>query len=127
MILPDFSTTRILIAGDIMLDRYWTGGTARISPEAPVPVVNVNSTEDRPGGAANVAINAATLGAKVTLLGLCGNDDNAGILEQRLSLHGISHKYGYAKKGKARFRTPSPVPILLGQTPAGCHFFRHLA
>ncbi len=92
MILPDFSTTRILIAGDIMLDRYWTGGTARISPEAPVPVVNVNSTEDRPGGAANVAINAATLGAKVTLLGLCGNDDNAGILEQRLSLHGISHK-----------------------------------
>ena len=112
MILPDFSTTRILIAGDIMLDRYWTGGTARISPEAPVPVVNVNSTEDRPGGAANVAINAATLGAKVTLLGLCGNDDNAGILEQRLSLHGISHKLvrceGYDTITKLRVMSAAP-------------------
>lgn len=87
--LPDFSQTKILIVGDLMLDRYWSGGTGRISPEAPVPVVNVDSTEDRPGGAANVAINAATLGATVTLLGVTGDDENASILEQRLSSHGI--------------------------------------
>lgn len=91
MILPDFSATRILIVGDLMLDRYWTGGTGRISPEAPVPVVNVNSTEDRPGGAANVAINAASLGANVTLLGLCGDDENASILAQRLTSFDIRH------------------------------------
>lgn len=82
--LPDFSQARILIVGDLMLDRYWSGGTGRISPEAPVPVVNISNTEDRPGGAANVAINAATLGAQVTLLGLVGQDDNAAILTQRL-------------------------------------------
>ncbi|QPG06375.1 bifunctional D-glycero-beta-D-manno-heptose-7-phosphate kinase/D-glycero-beta-D-manno-heptose 1-phosphate adenylyltransferase HldE [Salinimonas marina] len=85
MILPDFSKTRVLIVGDLMLDRYWGGSTQRISPEAPVPVVNVNSSEDRPGGAANVAINAAMLGAQVSLLGLVGEDENATLLEQRLS------------------------------------------
>ncbi|MBU2979223.1 bifunctional D-glycero-beta-D-manno-heptose-7-phosphate kinase/D-glycero-beta-D-manno-heptose 1-phosphate adenylyltransferase HldE [Alteromonas sp. C1M14] len=89
MILPDFSQTHILIVGDIMLDRYWSGGTSRISPEAPVPVVNVQDTEDRPGGAANVAINAATLGANVTLLGLCGDDENGHILAERLASFGI--------------------------------------
>lgn len=92
MILPDFSATRILIVGDLMLDRYWTGGTGRISPEAPVPVVNVNSAEDRPGGAANVAINAASLGANVTLLGLCGDDENAAILAERLTSFDIQHE-----------------------------------
>ncbi|MBU3021737.1 bifunctional D-glycero-beta-D-manno-heptose-7-phosphate kinase/D-glycero-beta-D-manno-heptose 1-phosphate adenylyltransferase HldE [Aestuariibacter sp. A3R04] len=90
MMLPDFSQTKILIVGDLMLDRYWSGGTGRISPEAPVPVVNVENTEDRPGGAANVAINAATLGASVTLLGATGDDENANILEQRLSSHGVN-------------------------------------
>ena len=59
MILPDFKNANVLIVGDLMLDRYWGGSTGRISPEAPVPVVNVNTSEDRPGGAANVAINAA--------------------------------------------------------------------
>lgn len=72
MNLPDFNTARILIVGDVMLDRYFSGATQRISPEAPVPVVKVNKSEDRPGGAANVAINAAALGAQVQLIGLCG-------------------------------------------------------
>ena len=93
MNLPDFSQANILIVGDLMLDRYWSGATGRISPEAPVPVVNVNDTEDRPGGAANVAINAATLGANVTLIGLCGDDDNANILEQRLSSFGVECQF----------------------------------
>ncbi|MBT0585655.1 bifunctional D-glycero-beta-D-manno-heptose-7-phosphate kinase/D-glycero-beta-D-manno-heptose 1-phosphate adenylyltransferase HldE [Alteromonas oceanisediminis] len=84
MNLPDFSQTRLLIVGDLMLDRYWKGSTARISPEAPVPVVKVGETEDRPGGAANVAINAATLGAQVTLMGLVGEDEAAATLQQRL-------------------------------------------
>ncbi|AXR07362.1 bifunctional D-glycero-beta-D-manno-heptose-7-phosphate kinase/D-glycero-beta-D-manno-heptose 1-phosphate adenylyltransferase HldE [Salinimonas sediminis] len=90
MMLPDFSKARVLIVGDLMLDRYWGGSTSRISPEAPVPVVNVNSSEDRPGGAANVAINAAMLGAQVNLLGLVGDDENAGLLEQRLTSFGVN-------------------------------------
>ena len=60
--LPDFSAARVLVVGDIMLDRYWSGPTRRISPEAPVPVVKVEKNEDRPGGAANVALNIAALG-----------------------------------------------------------------
>ncbi|MAI63703.1 MAG: bifunctional heptose 7-phosphate kinase/heptose 1-phosphate adenyltransferase, partial [Alteromonas sp.] len=93
MILPDFSKANVLIVGDLMLDRYYSGGTGRISPEAPVPVVNVNKTEDRPGGAANVAVNVATLGAKVTLLGMCGNDENANILKDRLHSHDINCEF----------------------------------
>jgi D-beta-D-heptose 7-phosphate kinase/D-beta-D-heptose 1-phosphate adenosyltransferase len=89
MILPDFSQAKVLIVGDLMLDRYWSGGTGRISPEAPVPVVNVTGSEDRPGGAANVAVNVATLGAKVTLLGMCGDDENATLLRQKLDTFDI--------------------------------------
>ena len=76
-----------------MLDRYWSGGTGRISPEAPVPVVNVSGSEDRPGGAANVAVNVATLGAKVTLLGMCGHDENARILKEKLSSFDINCEF----------------------------------
>lgn len=72
--VPDFSGRRILVVGDVMLDRYWSGATERISPEAPVPVVHVGGAEERPGGAANVAVNLACLGAEPTLLGLVGND-----------------------------------------------------
>ncbi len=97
MILPDFSKANILVVGDLMLDRYWTGGAGRISPEAPVPVVNVKSTEDRPGGAANVAINAAALGASVTLIGLCGKDDNARILRQKLEPFDIDCQFHEAE------------------------------
>ena len=56
---PDFKQANVLVVGDIMLDRYWHGGTSRISPEAPVPVVKVDHIEERPGGAGNVALNVA--------------------------------------------------------------------
>ncbi|MDR5874413.1 bifunctional D-glycero-beta-D-manno-heptose-7-phosphate kinase/D-glycero-beta-D-manno-heptose 1-phosphate adenylyltransferase HldE [Halomonas sp. CUBES01] len=75
---------RVLVVGDVMLDRYWHGGTSRISPEAPVPVVRVENADDRPGGAANVALNIAALGAQVSLAGVVGNDDNAELLTRRL-------------------------------------------
>ena len=80
IILPDFNNAKILVVGDVMLDRYWTGDSSRISPEAPVPIVKVNNVEDRPGGAANVALNLAALGASAKLLGLTGNDEAAQAL-----------------------------------------------
>ena len=76
-LLPDLSKARLLVVGDVMLDRYWFGEVSRISPEAPVPVVKVERTEERPGGASNVARNASALGARVTLLSVVG-DDEAG-------------------------------------------------
>ncbi len=66
---------RVLVVGDVMLDRYWYGDVSRISPEAPVPVVKFRRSEERPGGAANVARNAAALGARVTLLSVVGDDE----------------------------------------------------
>ncbi|NEV60629.1 bifunctional D-glycero-beta-D-manno-heptose-7-phosphate kinase/D-glycero-beta-D-manno-heptose 1-phosphate adenylyltransferase HldE [Thiorhodococcus minor] len=72
-----------------MLDRYWTGATRRISPEAPVPVVHVEQVEDRPGGAANVALNLAALGADTALVGVTGADAAADLLAERLSSQGI--------------------------------------
>ncbi len=75
--LPDFEKTHVLVYGDLMLDRYFHGDTTRISPEAPVPVVNVTEIETRPGGAANVAQNIAILGGQVTLCGLVGADAQA--------------------------------------------------
>jgi D-beta-D-heptose 7-phosphate kinase / D-beta-D-heptose 1-phosphate adenosyltransferase len=86
---PDFTGARILVAGDLMLDRYWSGDTRRISPEAPVPVVHVARVEDRPGGAANVALNLAALGSRVTLTGVTGDDEAADILSAGLSERGI--------------------------------------
>ena len=77
LILPDCSNARVLVVGDVMLDRYWFGDVSRISPEAPVPIVHVQRTEERPGGAANVARNIASLGGKATLLSVVG-DDEAG-------------------------------------------------
>ncbi|MDO9449577.1 MAG: D-glycero-beta-D-manno-heptose-7-phosphate kinase [Rugosibacter sp.] len=73
--LPDTTAARVLIVGDVMLDRYWFGEVSRISPEAPVPVVKVEKIEERPGGAANVARNCAALGAKVSLLSVVGADE----------------------------------------------------
>lgn len=89
MQLPDFSKANILVVGDLMLDRYWTGQTGRISPEAPVPVVKIEGSEDRPGGAANVAFNAAALGANIRLLGLTGADESSDLLAQKLSALGV--------------------------------------
>ncbi|MEO8101695.1 MAG: D-glycero-beta-D-manno-heptose-7-phosphate kinase [Betaproteobacteria bacterium] len=73
--LPDCSRAHVLVVGDVMLDRYWFGDVSRISPEAPVPVVHVQRTEERPGGAANVARNIVSLGGKATLLSVVGDDD----------------------------------------------------
>lgn len=76
--------TRVLVVGDAMLDRYWYGGVDRISPEAPVPVVAVGRSEERPGGAANVACNVASLGAKCALISPSGDDQAADMLERLL-------------------------------------------
>ncbi|MBI4741645.1 MAG: D-glycero-beta-D-manno-heptose-7-phosphate kinase [Betaproteobacteria bacterium] len=87
MKLPELSNARLLIVGDVMLDRYWFGDVSRVSPEAPVPVVKVDRSEERPGGAANVARNAAALGAQVGLLSVVG-DDEAGASLKRLMAEG---------------------------------------
>jgi D-beta-D-heptose 7-phosphate kinase/D-beta-D-heptose 1-phosphate adenosyltransferase len=87
--IPDFSKTRVVVAGDVMLDQYLFGATSRISPEAPVPVVHVQKTDDRPGGAANVAVNLASLGVRTQLIGAVGNDAAANTLENLLTSRGI--------------------------------------
>ena len=87
--LPDFEKARVLVVGDVMLDRYWSGPTGRISPEAPVPVVKVEHNEERPGGAANVALNVAALGARSLLLGLTGQDEAALALTEKLTSVGV--------------------------------------
>lgn len=87
--LPDFSQANVLVVGDIMLDRYWYGGTNRISPEAPVPVVKIDALEERPGGAANVAMNITSLSGNVRLIGLTGIDEAAKILDEELSKHHV--------------------------------------
>lgn len=86
---PRFDKARVLVVGDVMLDRYWHGATSRISPEAPVPVVKVGNSEDSPGGAANVALNLAALGAAASVVGLVGNDENGSILRERLEAAGV--------------------------------------
>jgi len=88
--LPDFSKAHILVIGDLMLDRYWHGNTSRISPEAPVPVVKVGEEEQRPGGAGNVALNLATLGCQISLVGLTGNDSAADDLEKILGAESVN-------------------------------------
>lgn len=87
--LPSLQNLRILVVGDLMLDRYWHGVARRISPEAPVPVVDVQRREDRPGGAANVALNLISLGARCTLVGCVGEDALADALEEKLSASGV--------------------------------------
>lgn len=87
--IPKFDAARVLVVGDVMLDRYWHGGTSRISPEAPVPVVKVSNAEDSPGGAGNVALNIAALGAAASLVGLVGDDEAGEELETRLRAAGV--------------------------------------
>ncbi|MCZ2102522.1 MAG: PfkB family carbohydrate kinase [Chitinophagales bacterium] len=84
--LPDFSDMHILIVGDIMVDRYISGEVKRISPEAPVPVVEQRHFENRAGGAANVALNVLELGAKATLLSITGSDEGRAIISEVLDL-----------------------------------------
>jgi D-beta-D-heptose 7-phosphate kinase/D-beta-D-heptose 1-phosphate adenosyltransferase len=90
-VLPDFSQASILVIGDIMVDKYWFGDTLRISPEAPVPIVKIHDTNHRPGGAGNVALNIAALGATVTLIGITGNDEAAYLLKQQLTAANVNH------------------------------------
>jgi D-beta-D-heptose 7-phosphate kinase/D-beta-D-heptose 1-phosphate adenosyltransferase len=88
-ITPEFTKARIIVIGDVMLDRYWSGQAARISPEAPVPVVRVKTIEDRVGGAGNVALNIAKLGGKVTLLGVVGDDAEGETIKRLLEAEGV--------------------------------------
>ena len=93
--MPRYDQAQLLVIGDVMLDRYWHGTTSRISPEAPVPVVKVEHCEDRPGGAGNVALNIAALGAGVSLLGATGDDEAADALMtslQAASVHCDFHR-----------------------------------
>ncbi|MFC1747711.1 bifunctional D-glycero-beta-D-manno-heptose-7-phosphate kinase/D-glycero-beta-D-manno-heptose 1-phosphate adenylyltransferase HldE [Pseudomonadota bacterium] len=87
--IPNFERARVLVVGDLMLDRYWYGDTSRISPEAPVPVVHVGESEERPGGAGNVALNIAAFGGQCDLLGLTGDDEASGALGNRLESAGV--------------------------------------
>ena len=84
-----FKKARLLIVGDVMLDRYWFGDTERISPEAPVPVVLVSKEDERLGGAANVARNAASVGAQISILGVVGDDESGKIVERLLQEQGV--------------------------------------
>lgn len=95
--IPAFSQASVLVVGDIMLDRYWYGPTQRISPEAPVPVVKIDQNEDRPGGAANVALNIASLGGKVTLAGITGQDEASDTLKTHLEAMNISCQFAQHK------------------------------
>ena len=85
----DWRETRVLVVGDVMLDRYIWGDVERISPEAPVPVVRLAHRSEQPGGAANVAMNIAGLGARVTLAGFVGQDEERTILEACLAKAGV--------------------------------------
>jgi D-beta-D-heptose 7-phosphate kinase/D-beta-D-heptose 1-phosphate adenosyltransferase len=88
--LPDFTAGRVVVVGDVMLDRYWHGSTHRISPEAPVPIVRVEQDEFRAGGAGNVAINVASLGGRADIVGLVGRDEAGTLLRHRLEDAGVT-------------------------------------
>jgi rfaE bifunctional protein kinase chain/domain len=98
-LLSQLKTKKIMVIGDLILDRYTVGKTERISPEAPVPVLHVDHEEQRLGGAANVAINLRSLGAEVSLLGRVGNDLAGHSLQTILDQFGISSEAVYAQEG----------------------------
>lgn len=101
-----WATKRLLVIGDVMLDQYIWGAVDRISPEAPVPVVRTTHRTDQPGGAANVAMNLAKLGAQTILVGFTGADENEALLATKLQSNGISsvliHCDGYPTTTKLR-------------------------
>ena len=88
-LFDSFSSLKVGVIGDVMLDTYMWGGVERISPEAPVPIVSLQKKEYRIGGAGNVALNLASLGAPVHIFSVIGNDDDAGILQPLLEQHNI--------------------------------------
>ena len=89
-----FRRARVLVVGDVMLDRYWYGAVDRISPEAPVPVVRIGREENRLGGCANVAYNVVQLGAQCDLLSVVGDDEASHQLEGLVSKTGIAPHFG---------------------------------
>lgn len=93
----DFSNTKVLIVGDIMLDRYSIGKTSRVSPEAPVPVVKIYETMERPGGAGNVALNVAALGAHAKIISIVGDDPSAATLAKELEAVGVTTQFVQCK------------------------------
>ena len=89
LLAQQLSKARVLVAGDVMLDRYWFGDATRISPEAPVPVAKIERMEERAGGAANVARNIVSLGGQATLLSVTGDDEAATTLTQLMQDSGV--------------------------------------
>ncbi len=92
-LFQQFNQLKVVIVGDVMLDTYWWGHTDRISPEAPVPVVSLDKREQRVGGAANVALNSASLGAQTTVISVIGNDEDGNDLISLLDGHQINTTY----------------------------------
>ena len=88
-LVAQLNRSRVLVVGDVMLDRYWFGDTHRISPEAPVPVAKIERMEQRAGGAANVARNIASLGGQAALLSVTGDDEAAASLAQLMAEVGV--------------------------------------
>jgi rfaE bifunctional protein kinase chain/domain len=85
---------KVLVVGDVMLDRYWYGAVDRISPEAPVPVVRITREENRLGGCANVAFNAVSVGAQASLLSVVGDDEASHLLQDLIAKSGIAPYFG---------------------------------
>ena len=110
-ILPNLNSAHVVVVGDVMVDRYWHGETVRVSQEAPVPVVDVERVEDRPGGAANVALNVAALGAQCTLIGVVGADSAAQGLQQTLAAAGVNCEFVVASE----FSTITKVRVISQQ------------
>ena len=107
---PDTRKARILVVGDVMLDRYWFGDASRISPEAPVPVVLFRNEENKPGGAANVASNCAALGAKTRLLSVTGADADGALLGRILRRQGVQVNF----HGDKSIRTTQKLRVIGG-------------
>lgn len=127
----DFSNAKILVVGDVMLDQYWIGRAGRISPEAPVPVVNINSEDGRAGGAANVALNISALGASAHLMGVVGEDEYANQLQALLEKANVTYDWIKSPSGTIcklrvlshhqqliRMDFEKPVPNIIAQTLA---------
>ena len=108
-------TNKILVLGDVMLDEYWYGNSNRISPEAPVPIVNFNNKDLRLGGAANVAANISSLGGNVTLLSLIGDDEKTKIFNELVVSNHIKHIAIKAKNLKITTKLKLFLPISKSQ------------
>lgn len=102
-----FNNLRLLVVGDVMLDRYWSGPTNRTSPEAPVPIVDIQEFDDRPGAAANVAMNVAALSAKCNLIGVIGADDQGQIINAKLAENNIKTDFMHANQTITKLRVLS--------------------